>query len=76
MPPSEKLVAIVAAVPSVSLLPPSLTEPAPVSALTVVPPLVSPEMSKIALSARPLLLAIVPAPASASVPALIVVAPV
>jgi len=66
---------VVEAFDSVSVLAPSVTLPVPDSvAIEVLP--VSPEISKVPLSATPLESAIEPVPDSFSVPPLIVVAPV
>ena len=59
---------------SVSVFDPSVTPPDPDS-VAIEAPLVVPEISNVPLSATPLDNAIDPAPASARVPAVIVVAP-
>ena len=66
---------VVEALDRVSVFPPRAAAPAPDSVVIVAPELVC-EMSNVPESATRLEVAIVPAPESASVPPLIVVAPV
>ena len=68
MAPEKVSVACSPASLSVSVLPPSVTVPAPDRPMIEVPPLVSPEIVKVPSSATSALALIEPVPESASVP--------